>query len=430
MRYLIIGNGVAALGAIEGIRQYDQKGEIAVVSEEDLTTYGRPLISYVLGGKAKSDKLELKPQEYYAQMGVTTHLGTRIDCLDLSAKEAVAENGQRFAFDKALVATGGVPSRPSIPGLEGEGVHTFTNWAQAEGVEDALAAKCKRVAIIGAGLIALKAAEGLVMRGVQVSCIVRSRILRVYFDETASQMVCDHLTEKDIDFRHGASTQQIVRDADGKVTGVQTDQGVVECDAVILAAGVAPNTNLAQCAGLTVNHGIVVNDHMQASHPDVFAAGDVAEAGEILSGERKVIPIWPNAYNQGVNAGINMAGANSAYPGGLSMNATSFLGLPTISVGVVDPKEGEGYETVEELDAAAKRYRKLVFRKEDGADRLEGFILIGDVSGAGLYTGFIKHKLALTEDAKSEVAQGRPSPLFWPEDFFAVDGSVRQAETA
>ena len=423
MRYVIIGNGVAALGAIEGIRQYDKEGEILVVSEEDLTTYGRPLISYVLGGKSNRDRLELKTEDYYRDMGVSVRLGERIECIDLQAKEIVTAKDERIPFDKALVATGGSPMRPSIPGLDGDGVYTFTNWAQAEAVEDALAEQDVDVAVIGAGLIALKAAEGLAMRGVNVNCLVRSRILRVYFDEAASEMVEGHLAANGVTFQYGG-VQSVERDAGGKITGVKTDKGVVPCGAVILAAGVAPNHSLASCAGLNVGQGIVVDDRMRTSHPDVFAAGDVAEAREILSGQAKVIPIWPNAYNQGVNAGINMAGADKPYPGGLSMNATSFLGLPTISVGVVDPADDAGYEVVEDIDPVVPRYRKLVFKD----DRLMGFILIGNVEGAGLYTGFIRFGLQLSPEAKAEVAQGRPSPLFWPEDFF--DRSHQEAGAA
>ena len=414
MRYVIIGNGVSALGAIEGIRQYDKDGDILVVTDEKLTTYGRPLISYVLGGKAKAENLELKPEDYYARMGVTVRLDTRVDCLDVRAKEVVTTANERIPYDKVLVATGGTPSRPPIPGLEGEDVYTFINWAHAEAVEDEVAAKAKKVAVIGAGLIATKAAEGLSMRGVEVTCIVRSRLLRVYFDQTASDMVAKHMADAGVGFRHGESPCEVLRDDTGRVTGVKTDQGVVECQAVILAAGVKPNKHLAECAGLLCKDGIIVNEHMQTSAPDVFAAGDVAEGKDLLSGESRVIPIWPNAYNQGINAGINMAGAGKAYPGSLSMNATSFHHLPTISVGVVDPAEGEGYEVLTHLDQEAETYRKLVFRD----DRLVGVILIGEVDMAGLYTSFIRFELPVSPEAKEQLAKGKPSPLFWPDDFF------------
>jgi NAD(P)H-nitrite reductase large subunit len=415
MKYVIIGNGVSALGAIEGIRQYDAEGDILVISDEELTTYGRPLISYVLGGKAQQKNLELRPESYYEQMRVDLKLGTKVECIDLKTKEVVTVLGERIGYDKVLVATGGSPIRPDLPGLDGPGVHTFTTWAHAEELEDQIAAKHKKIAVIGAGLIALKAAEGLNQRDVDVTCIVRSRVLRAYFDAKASSMVTEHLKSKGIQFREGESPVEILRDGDGKVIGVRTDQGLVECQAVVLAAGVAPNKYMAECAGLNVAYGIAVNEFMQTSDPDVYAAGDVAEARDLLTGESRVIPIWPNAYNQGINAGINMAGAEKAYPGSLSMNATAFAGLPTISVGVVDPADDDDtFESFAEADAGAEVYRKLVFR----GDRLMGVILIGDVDMAGLYTSFIRFDLPLSDDAKEQLAKGKPSPLFWPEDFF------------
>lgn len=414
MKYVIIGNGVAALGAIEGIRQYDKEGEILIVSEEELTTYGRPLITYVLGRKARVENLELRPEAYYQRMGVSLKLGTRVECLDQLAKQIITTTGERIPYDKVLVATGGKPTIPQLAGLDGSDVYTFTSWAQAGAVESAVAARAKQVVVIGAGLIALKAAEGLNARGVATTLLVRSRVLRVYFDETASALVARHMESKGVTFRYGESPVAVERNAAGKVVGVKTDKGLVLCDAVIVATGVEPNKGLAQCAGLKVERGIVVDDHMRTSNPDVFAAGDVAETLDLLTGRPRVIPIWPNAYNQGINAGINMAGADKAYPGSLSMNATSFAGLPTISVGQVDPAPDEGCEVHTELDKDAEVYRRLVFK----GDKLVGVLLIGQVDQAGLYTSFIRFGLPLTSEAKEQLILGRPSPLFWPQDFF------------
>lgn len=418
MRYVIIGNGVAALGAIEGIRKYDREGDILVISAEDRITYGRPLISYYLAGKVSPEDMALRPESYYEKMRVRLRLGTRVECLDIAAKAVIAQGGERIPYDKLLVATGGSPSRPDIKGLSGPGIHAFTSWAHAGAIEDEVAAQAKRVAIIGGGLIALKAAEGLSIRGVDVTLVVRSRILRAYFDQTASDMVASHLEAKGIRFEKGASPLEILRDDSGHVLGVRTDKGLVQAGAIILAAGVTPNASLARCAGIAVNRGILVDEFMRASAEGVHAAGDVAEARDILSGEARVIPIWPNAYNQGVNAGINMAGARKAYPGSLSMNATSFHGLPTVSVGLVNPPEEPSHESHAFVLPEREVYRKLVFRSDDDGTRLVGCILVGDVDNAGLYASFIRYELPLQDEAKAALIEGSPSPLFWPEEFF------------
>lgn len=422
MRYVIIGNGVAALGAIEGIRKYDREGEIVVISAEDRITYGRPLISYYLAGKVSSEDMALRPESYYEKMHVTLRLGTFVDCLDVAAKTAVVRGGERIPYDRLLVATGGSPARPDIKGLSGPDIYAFTSWAHAGAIEDEVAATAKKVVVIGGGLIALKAAEGLGIRGVDVTLMVRSRILRAYFDETASAMIAAHLERKGIVVERGEPAE-ILRDGSGRVLGVRTNKSLVHAGAVILAAGVTPSADLARCAGVTVNRGILVDEFMRTSAEGVYAAGDVAEARDILSGAARVIPIWPNAYNQGVNAGINMAGANKAYPGSLSMNATSFHGLPTVSVGLVNPPEGQGHESHSFALKDREVYRKLVFRADGDTTRLVGCILVGDVDNAGLYASFIRYELPLQAEAKAALIEGSPSPLFWPEEFF--DESMR-----
>jgi NAD(P)H-nitrite reductase large subunit len=416
MNYLIIGNGVSSIGAIEGIRAFDPEGKIVVVSEENVSTYGRPLISYYLARKIGPRALPLRAQSYYKDNAVTQKLGVRVERIDIQAKEAVLADGKRLAYDKLLLATGGVPNMPPIVGLHGPDVYTFTQKKDAEALMQATETP-KRAAIIGAGLIALKAAEGLAMRGVDVTLVVRSRLMRTYFDEEASALLVRHLERKGIAFMQGATPSAVLRNKEDRVVGVDTDKGRLDCDLVVMAAGVRPNTELAAAAGLDVGLGVLVDDHMRTSDPNVYAAGDLTEAQEMLTGQRTVMPIWPNAYNQGYNAGANMAGAGVDYPGSLNMNSIAYYGLPTVSVGLVNPPEDGGYQIDTFLDKKRFAYRKLVFLK----NRLVGCILIGDVDHAGFYTGFIRFRLPLDEETRGELVQGTPSPLAWPEELLRTE---------
>lgn len=412
MDYVIVGNGVSAIGAIEGIRLKDTSGKILVISDEEVPTYGRPLISYYLSDKIKFETLPFRPEEFYLKNNVEMKLGSRVLSVDTKARELLLDSGERVTYGKLLLATGGAPVKPALPGIDGPGVYNFTTVAHAEALRE-LVDKVKKVVVIGAGLIALKAAEGFAEKGVDVTIVVRSRIMRTYFDETASELIVAHLEKNGIRFMQGTGTKEIVRYSDGTIKGVETDQGFVGADVVIVAAGVRPNMGLAVQAGIVTDKGIRVNDFMATSNPEVFAAGDVAEARDMLTGEFTVRPIWPNAYSQGRYAGLNMAGAGKAYTGGMSMNSITYYGLATISVGETNPGEGEGYETEMFLDRAKSVYRKLVFQ----GDKLAGCILIGDIDGAGFYTSFIKNGFVLDAEARKRLMEGDPSPALWPDEF-------------
>ncbi|WP_419787994.1 NAD(P)/FAD-dependent oxidoreductase [Pseudodesulfovibrio sp.] len=412
MDYVIVGNGVSAIGAIEGIRQHDEEGRILVISDEAVPTYGRPLISYYLSDKIKFDTLPFRPESFYKNNKVEMRLGSRVLSVDAAKKAITLDCGDTISYDKLLLATGGAPIRPSMPGVEGPGVHNFTTMAHAEALKE-LVDRVNKVVVIGAGLIALKAAEGFADKGVDVTVLVRSRIMRTYFDETAGNLIVDHLEKNGIRFLQGTNTEAIVRHSDGTIKGVETDKGFVEADVVIVAAGVRPNMGLAAQAGLTTNMGICVDDYLATSNPDIYAAGDVAEAKDLLTGEFTVRPIWPNAYSQGRYAGLNMAGANTPYTGGLSMNSITYYGLPTISVGETNLAEEKGMETDVFLDEEKGVYRKLIFSD----NKLAGCILIGDIDAAGFYTSFIKNRFILDAESKKRLMEGDPSPALWPDEF-------------
>ncbi|WP_319467035.1 FAD-dependent oxidoreductase [uncultured Pseudodesulfovibrio sp.] len=412
MDYVIVGNGVSAIGAIEGIRQHDKTGKILIVSDEEVPTYGRPLISYYLSDKIKFETLPFRPEEFYKTNNVEMKLGSRVLSIDSEKKELLLDSGEKVVYGKLLLATGGSPVNPGIPGIEGPGVHNFTTVAHAEALRE-LVDRVKKVVVIGAGLIALKAAEGFAEKGVDVTIVVRSRIMRTYFDEVAGEMIVDHLEKNGINFMQGTGTKEIVRHGDGTIKGVETDKGFIEADVVIVAAGVRPNMGLAAQAGIRTEQGIRVDDYMATSNPEVFAAGDVAEAKDLLTGEYTVRPIWPNAYSQGRYAGLNMAGAEKPYTGGLSMNSITYYGLATISVGETNLADEDGYETDVMLDRENSVYRKLIFKD----DVLAGCILIGEIDAAGFYTSFIKNGFKLDAEAKKRLMEGDPSPALWPDEF-------------
>lgn len=416
MKYVIIGNGVASIGAIEGIRKVDSESEILIIGSENSPPYGRPLISYLLAGKIGPERLVLRPQEFYEKSNVSMKLGTTVTSLDIASKTVKTDKNETIAFEHLLIATGGIPFTPPIPGTEGRDVYNFTNLEHAQNLISK-AKEIKRAVVIGGGLIGLKAGESLFDRGVDVTILELSpRILSLAFDENAAALARGRLSEVGLNVRCGVSVKEIQRDADGNLKGVHlTDGNFLQTDVVVVAIGVVPNYNLAKEAGIDVDRGITVDDHMKTSLDGVFAAGDVSQAKDLLFGEDRVIPIWTNAYNQGFCAGKNMAGTPIEFTGSLAMNSISFYGLPTISVGTVNPPEGDdSFEITVTLDEKKKSYRKLVFQD----DQLVGYVLVGDIDMAGMYTAFVKFQMTVPEDAKKQLMAGEPDVLMWPDDFF------------
>jgi len=416
MKYVIVGSGVAAIAAVEGIRKFDAKGKIVIVTEEEVPTYGRPLISYFLAGKIGPEQLSLRPESFYRDLGVEVKLGTRISGLDTKAKKITTEDNKKISYDRLLLATGGKPFVPPIGNIEGPDVYGFTTLAHAEALQDA-AGDLKKAVVVGGGMIGLKAAEGLSGRDVSVSVVeLAPRVLSAAMDEISGNLLARRLEEAGVKIFCNVSAKKIKRAKNGKVQGVVLSNGAtLSAGAVVVAVGVIPNTDLAKAGRLKVGRGVVVNEFLQTSDPKVYAAGDLAEVRDMLTGEAGVIPIWPNAYSQGHYAGKNMAGAKVPYPGSMPMNSIAFFGLPTVSVGIVNPKEGQGFEVVKELNEEDQTYRKLVFRK----DKLVGYVLVGDVDLAGLYTGFVRFSLPVDDEIKEKLIHGEPSALLWPDEFFS-----------
>ena len=396
MRYVIIGNSAAAVGAIEAIRQHDQENPITVLTDEPHHTYSRPLITYLLGGLVGEDRMLYRPQDFYRRYEVDPMLGVKVVQVRPQERELSLAGGGTLSYDRLLISTGGVPFVPAVPGGDLDGVFTFTRWEDAQRMRHYIEAYGARQAIVvGGGFIGLKTTEGLLARGVKVTIIeLADRILSASLDRTGSHLAEEILRREGVEVRTGTTVQEIVGRA-GKTDHVILREGErLECDLLVFSIGVRPNTALVSHAprdgevGIATNRGILVDQHLRTTAPDVYAAGDVADALDMLLEVRRVIAIWPTAYRQGYVAGCNMAGVEREYEGGLPMNAVEVCGVPTISVGLTEP-QGDGYEVLEEYHRDRMVYKKLVLRR----NRLVGSILIGEIDRAGIYTGLIRDEV-------------------------------------
>lgn len=388
-KYVILGNSAAAINGVEGIRSADPQGSILLVAREAEHTYSRPLITYRLGGKVDDARMDYRGRDFYAARQVTTALGVSATKVDPAKKVVHLSDGRQVGFEKLLIATGGSPIVPPIPGLPAEGVFTFTTWADQRAVDAYMTARqVQKAVVLGGGLIGLKSLEALLARKVQCTMVeLADRILSITFDQQASQLAQAALAKMGVDLRTNNTVASVQTDGQ-KISSVTLKDGsVIPTDMLVLAIGVRPDMSLVVGSGIQTDRGIVVDDCMQTSAEGIYAAGDVAQAADSLLGASRPVPILPVAARQGKVAGVNMAGGQALYDGSIAMNAVDVVGLPTISVGITVEQPGD--EVLRKLDPKTSVYRKLVIR--DG--RLIGAIFIGQIQRAGIFTGLIRSKL-------------------------------------
>jgi len=421
MRYLIVGNGAAGNAAAWVIRLRDPQGQVTILSDEPYPAYYRPLIPSLIHDGAGREALFR--DELTTPPGVEVRLGTRVAAIDAPGKAvilemrprtppqraqssqrsffylgalsglcgkndfsaALLEGNERVAYDRLLIATGASPGRPSISGLEGDGAFTLRRIDDAKGIA-AAAAGAKSAAVIGGGRIGTKAALALRHLGLSVAIVeLLPRIVPLQFDETASAIFEAALQGEGVALYLGRNVREVLREGN-RVTAVLLDDGQrLPADLIVVAVGVTPNVALARQAGIDVNRGILADSHLETNIPGIYAAGDCVETREVVTGEPVVSGIWTNAATMGECAGENMAGGDRTYVGAFGiLNALELAGIPAISVGVVNPPPGQGYE-VEALRRGSN-YRKLVFRNNS----LVGALFVGEVERAGVYTTLIR----------------------------------------
>jgi len=413
MRIVIIGNSATAVGAVESIRQHDQTAEVLIISEEPHMIYSRPLLSHYLAGEIDRSRLAYRGADFYIKHHVTAVLEDRVIAIEPDAHRVHTASGAEYTYDKLLIATGGQPIVPPTPGQGLEGVFTMTRLSDAERLLIYLRTHTVRhVVVVGGGMIGMKVTEALVKRGLGVTMVeLAPLILSAALDRTASHMMTGLLQQGGVNIYTENSVAEIGAQ-DGHVAGVALKDGqVLPCDSVIFGVGVRPNADLARQAGLRVNRGIVVDEYMRTSAPDLYAAGDVAEAYDLVVDMNRTVAIWPNAYRQGAIAGAHMVGVSRPDKGGIAMNTVEAMGVPAMSIGYGNAPEGE-YEVVADLDASRHTYRRLVLKE----NRLIGAILVGQIDRAGIYTGLIRNRIDISEHRRN-LLSGHLSLLSLPDQY-------------
>ncbi len=382
--YVIIGNSAAGISAAETLRRLDGDGRIIMISEEPGPAYSRCLLPALLAGEKSAAELYIRPGDFYRKNRIITLFGRKAVGVDFRRKQVILEDGVGIGYDRLLIATGSSTAFPPVPGLEGRGLFGLRSLSDARQIL-ARCGQALRVTILGAGLVGLEAASALARRGLEVAVVEKApHILPQQFDPAAAGILARLLEAAGVRIIPGAGVREAAAPSSpGRCWKLVLDNGTtLEAELVIAATGIRPNVELAREGGVKTNRGILVDDCMQTSLPDVYAAGDVAETAAGLN------PTWPSATAQGAAAASAMAGRPRPYAGPREMqNVVQFGSTPALALGITSPPDGS-YEVFTVHRPQQNLYRKLVLK--DGA--LAGVILVGDIAQGGILGALMRKK--------------------------------------
>jgi nitrite reductase (NADH) large subunit len=376
---VVVGNGMAAARLVDELAKAALgRYAIAVIGDEPRLAYNRVLLSSVLAGETASHDIELRPAAWWRDRGVTLKYGCIATEIDVGRRELRIANEESIGFSRLVLATGSTPLRLNVAGADLAGVHTFRDSRDVD-LLLALAAGKKRVVVVGGGLLGLEAAYGLAKAGASVTLLhLMDRLMERQLDPPAAQLLKSLVERKGIRILLNANTARL--HGETRVEGVElTDGRRIDADAVIFAAGIRPNVALAKDAGIAVNRGVVVDDHLRTGEADIFALGECAEHRGICYG------LVEPAYEQARVLARHLAGGTAAYGGSIVATNLKVSGVSVFSAG--DFTGAEASEAIVLNDAGHGTYKKLVI--SDG--RLTGAVLVGDVGDALWYLELIRN---------------------------------------
>ena len=382
-RLVVVGNGMAGMACLEQILKYAPQFAVTVFGDETHLNYNRVLLSSVLAGEKAADDIVINPREWYEKHQIDLRVGVRVVDVNPDAKTATGNDGSVTPYDILLLATGSNAWMPRIEGLDKDGVFAFRTLDDTRELTRR-SGPSTRAVVIGGGLLGLEAARGLQVQGCQVTVVhLMPTLMERQLDPDGGAYLLGKMEELGVRVLLGRTTTAVL--GNGHVEGVAlSDDSCLEADLVVVAAGIRPNIELAYKAGVAVNRGIVVNDHMETSAPDVFAVGECVEHRGVCYG--LVAPL----FEQGKVLAATLTGNRGpTYTGTVQAAKLKIMGIDVFSAG--DWSE-QNSEPVRYEDRALGVYKKLTLR--DG--KLAGVILVGDTSDSHRYMEWLRTDADLT----------------------------------
>lgn len=388
LKLVMIGNGMAGVRTLEELLKLaPDLYDITVFGAEPHPNYNRILLSPVLAGEQTFEEIVLNDLNWYADNGIKLLLGRKVVKIDRKKRRVIADDGSEAEYDRLLIATGSNPFILPIPGKDLQGVIGYRDIADTQMMMDT-AKTHKHAVVIGGGLLGLEAANGLKLRGMDVTVVhIGDWLLERQLDRTAGELLQKSLEDRGLKFLLPKHTAELLDNGEGRVCAVKFKDGeVIPADLVVMAAGIRPNTELAESAGIACNRGILVNDTMQTFDPRVYAIGECASHRGIAYG--LVAPLFEQAKvcaNHLAQLGF------SRYQGSVTSTKLKVTGIDLFSAG--EFMGGEGTETITLSDPIGGVYKKLVIKD----DVLVGACLYGDTADGGWYFRQIRESQNVSE---------------------------------
>ena len=384
-RLVVVGNGMAGIACVEQVLKHAPKFDITVFGDETHVNYNRILLSSVLAGEKAPDDIVLNGLEWYAQNRIRLRLGVRVTGVDARQKTVTADDGSVTSFDKLLLATGSSPVIPSLEWIKKEGVYVFRTLNDTRDLL-AQAGVGKRAVVIGGGLLGLEAARGLQVQGCEVTVVhLMDTLMERQLDPIGGGYLKAKMECLGVRVLLGKSTSRLLGET--KVDGVEFKDGTtIPADFVVIAAGIHPNTELGRSAGLEVKRGIVVNDYMETSHPDIFAVGECVQHKGVCYG--LVAPL----FEQGKVLAATITGNKGpTFEGSAPAAKLKIMGVDVFSTGDIS-ETAAGTDAIRYEDPALGIYKKLTLRD----NKLVGTILVGDTTDSHRYVSWLQSGKDLT----------------------------------
>ena len=371
MKIVIVGAGPAGVSVVETVRAHDRGTEIVMLSAEPSLPYSPPAMAdhFLTGSKAHL----WRNSDWLQQMDLDYRKGVEVTGLQPDAHQLGLRDGNKLEYDRLVIATGSRLYAP-VKGSDMPGVHNFKSLSAAEAiVKRVKSGQAKTAVIVGAGFIGMEIALLLRELGVAVTQIeMLDQVMSTMLDKDTAAIALDLMQQNGVDVRLNTKAEAFQNSGTAKAVRLSSGD-VLEGDILIAATGVKPNIDFLDNSSIEHDWGLHVDDHLRTNLPDVYAAGDVVEVPDRLTGETYVHAIFPNAVEQGRVVGLNLAGYETLYEGGERMNSLKHLGLPIMAVGL---KEGD-----EILQDKRNGDLRTIYIKEN---RLVGFQLAGDIRAAGV----------------------------------------------
>jgi len=395
-KVIIIGNGVAGATAAEVIRKKNKDISISVYSDEPYPFYSRIKLPHFLGDEIKQENTYIYNTDWYKEKRIELYSGTKIKKIEPDKKSIVTERDEKVSYDKLLLATGSTNFIPPIKGREKKGFFTLRTIGDVLSIKE-YSLNNKKAVLIGGGLLGLEAARGLRVRGLDVTVVeFFPRLLPRQLDEKGAKVLQRLIEKMGINIVLNAQSDEVL--GEDKVAGLKLKDGRnVDCNLIIISAGITPRIEIAKEAGISVNKGIIVNERFETNVKGIYAAGDCAEF------QGRIYGLWTASTEQGTVAGNNIAGVDTVYSGTTPSTTLKIVGIDLTSIGVVNPPsptsplegegKGEGYRELIREDGSDDIYKKLVIK--DG--KIVGAILLGDTKDVRAVGKLIKNNVDVSK---------------------------------